>query len=540
MKSHQLYLVGFMGAGKSTVGRLVAERLARPFVDLDEEIERCEGRSVAEIFAADSESGFRAAEARALEEVAAGPSAVVATGGGVVLDERNRTLMRRTGTVVYLRVSAATAVARCGEASGRPLLDAGEPLSRAEELLDGRRSVYEEAADHAFDTESSTPEEIADRVAAAVMDPGETGFTLHVGTVPSYDVRIGPRALDHAGAVVSGLGVRRAVLLTDETVGGLYGDRVADSLSAAGVEIERIAVPAGEGSKSWDRAGRVLSEMTRARLDRRCALVALGGGVVGDLGGFCASVYMRGIAVVHVPTTLLAQVDSSLGGKTGIDLPAGKNLIGTFWQPSAVLGDTDCLQTLQETEWRSGLAEVAKSAVLAGEGALSELEADAGALASREPAAVLRAVRMAAGLKAGVVAGDERESGDRESLNLGHTFGHALETVLGYGEIPHGHAVAEGMRFAARLAGRVLGTEAAVIGRQERLLHSLGLPALRLDADPEALMRAMAADKKARGGEIRFVLIRLPGEWSSVTVPPEVLSEELHAHVRRSKGEGER
>ena len=222
-----------------------------------------------------------------------------------------------------------------------------------------------------------------------------------------------------------------------------------------------IEVPAGEATKDWEHAGRVLEALSEAGLGRDSLVVALGGGVVGDLAGFCAATYLRGVPVVQVPTTLLAQTDSAIGGKTGVDLPRGKNLAGAFWQPFLVASDTSVLGTLPEQEWASGLAEVAKSGALDSADSLAGLESDVADVLSREPGAVQRAVRMAASFKARVVSGDEREAADRECLNYGHTLAHALERELGYGTITHGAAVAEGMRFAARLAERVLGTDPA-------------------------------------------------------------------------------
>lgn len=533
MSAGRVYLVGFMASGKSSVGRILAGRRGVPFVDLDARIEAREGAGVPAIFAERGEEAFRRAEIEALREVAEEPDAVIACGGGAVLDERNRALLRSTGTVVYLRVSAEEACRRAGEASGRPLLD-GADASRVEELLGRREPLYEASAHAAVDTAGRDTAGVADAVeeALAASDASpRPGFTLAVGTSRPYAVRVGPGLLADVGSVVAGLGAPMAVVVSDETVAGLFGGAVAGSLRDAGVSSAEVLVPPGETSKSWERAGVVLSELVRAGLDRTGAVVALGGGVVGDLAGFCASVHMRGVPVVQVPTTLLAQVDSAIGGKTGVDLPAGKNLAGTFWQPAAVLADTSTLQSLRESEWRSGLAEVAKSALLAGGPDLAALESSAGALETREERAVLGAVRMAAGLKARVVTEDERESGARESLNYGHTLGHAAEAVLGYGTVPHGHAVAEGMRFATRLSRRLGEAEPGLVERQDALLDALGLARLEVRPDPEALLRAMAADKKARGGEIRFVLLRCPGQWRTVAVPPDVIAEELRAFL---------
>ena len=354
-----------------------------------------------------------------------------------------------------------------------------------------------------------------------------------------YDVEIGPGLLGELGHRMRHVSDPRAVaLITDETVGAAYGERVMASLEGAGIVPFRIDVPAGEVSKSWRVAGEVLERMAQSGLDRTDAVVALGGGVVGDLAGFCAATYMRGVRFAQVPTTLLAMVDSSVGGKTAVDLAAGKNLAGAFIQPVAVLADTDTLATLTDVEWRSGLAEVAKSAILDGEPFLGWLESHAAALLAREQEAVAEAVRASVSFKAGVVEVDERETGPRESLNYGHTLGHALERVLGYGVLPHGIAVAEGMRFASRLAVRVLGASESFVARQDALLDALDLPALRGDFDADALRLAMSGDKKARGGAPRFVLVEEPGSYAVIPVDDDLLARELLSWQRSAAERG--
>jgi 3-dehydroquinate synthase len=345
-----------------------------------------------------------------------------------------------------------------------------------------------------------------------------------------YDVTIADGLMGSVGErAAAATGAGRVALVSDETVDGLFGDAVARSLEGAGVAVERLVVAPGESSKSWDVAGRLLERMSKAGLHRGDAVVALGGGVVGDLAGFCAAVYMRGIAVVQVPTTLLAQVDSSIGGKTGVDLPRGKNLAGAFHHPLAVLTDPVVLSGLPEREWLSGLAEVAKSAFLDSEEAVVQLETDADALRSREAVATLRAVEMAAGLKVRVVTADPLEGGVRESLNYGHTLGHAIEAVAGYGVVPHGRAVADGIRFAARLAEDAIGADPAWTARQEALLDALGLTPSGAAAVCGAgeLRSAMSADKKARSSAVRFALVPEPGAYRAFETDEAVLAGHL-------------
>jgi 3-dehydroquinate synthase len=343
-----------------------------------------------------------------------------------------------------------------------------------------------------------------------------------------YDVLVGDGLLDRVGEYVGdAVGEGKAVVVTDDHVGDLYALRAKGSLEAAGIPASVVVVPAGERSKSWATAGHVLEECVTRGLDREGTVVALGGGVVGDLAGFCAATYMRGVSYVQLPTTLLSQVDSSVGGKTAVDLEGGKNLAGAFWQPTLVLADTATLDTLSDQEWTSGMVEVAKAGLLGGDPFLSWLEGTADRLRERDADAVREAVTRSVRFKAGVVAEDEREAGPRESLNLGHTLGHAIERVAGYGDVAHGEAVADGIRFAAGLAEGVLGTDPAWTARQERLVAALGPPRVARTLEPEALLAAMRADKKARGGEVRFVLSTGAGSWVVRPVADEVILRHL-------------
>ncbi|MDZ4177769.1 MAG: 3-dehydroquinate synthase [Coriobacteriia bacterium] len=348
----------------------------------------------------------------------------------------------------------------------------------------------------------------------------------------SYDVRIGPDLLRQAGDVLSSLiPSRRAAIITDSNVDVRFGAAVSTSLEAVGIVSKRFVVEPGERSKSWAVAGNLLERLAAAGFERRDPVVALGGGVVGDLAGFCAGVYLRGVPFMQIPTTLLAQVDSSVGGKTAVDLEAGKNLAGVFVQPMAVVADTGILATLPESEWLSGLAEIAKSAVLDGNDFFEWLETHGRELLERDPQAIEHAVASCVRFKARVVASDVHESGPRESLNLGHTLGHAFEKVAGYGVMSHGAAVALGMRFAARLAVRLGVATSSYAARQERLLDLLGLANVPPDVDTRSLMSAMATDKKVRDGETRFVLSTGPGTHLVTPVDVTVLAEEIKVFV---------
>jgi 3-dehydroquinate synthase len=367
---------------------------------------------------------------------------------------------------------------------------------------------------------------------------GEVSIPVTAGSA-SYEVVVGDALLDQAGMRARGMSdARRAAIVTDENVQHLLGARVAGSLHDAGLAVTEVVVPAGEGSKEWGAAGEVLERLAAEGLERTDLVVALGGGVVGDLAGFCAAVYLRGVDYIQLPTTLLAQVDSSVGGKTGVDLRAGKNLAGAFKQPLLVLADSGVLATLPPTEWQSGLAEVAKVAMLAGQEQVEWMTAHAEALASRESDTVREAVLSAVRHKIDVVSKDEREAGLRESLNYGHTLGHAIERVAGYGSVAHGVAVGEGMRFAARLAERLFGSPSGVGTMQDDMLDALGIVRPSYPDDVDALVQAMHADKKARAGTVRFALVPEPGRYVAVPVTDEVLSAELREWINQRDERG--
>jgi len=323
-----------------------------------------------------------------------------------------------------------------------------------------------------------------------------------------YDVLVGDDLLDRAGELARGvLPGSRAALLADSNVAPLYADRVAGALEAAGIGTLRIVVPAGETSKSLGVAGRICDDMIAGGLDRASSLLALGGGVVGDLGGFVASIYFRGIPYIQIPTTVLAQVDSSVGGKTGVNAAAGKNLLGCFHQPRLVIADTRACASLPSREYASGFAEIIKHAAIRDAAMLDDIR---GGRPDDLPALIARNV----GIKAAIVAADERETGGlRALLNFGHTIGHAIENAAGYGRFLHGEAIALGLVAATRLSVRVAGLPPASAARIIRCIADCGLPT-SLDADiPEGdLLAALRRDKKFLSGGIRFVLLRALGD----------------------------
>lgn len=357
-------------------------------------------------------------------------------------------------------------------------------------------------------------------------------IVVNIPGEPAYDVRVGAGALDrlggHVRATVAGGKADRVLVITDSNVAPLYLAQAKRSLAVEGYRVSDITVPAGEDSKSLAVAGEIWEAMAACSLGRDCVVVALGGGVVGDLAGFVGSTYMRGVSVVQAPTTLLSMVDSSVGGKTGVNLSAGKNLVGTFNQPAYVCADVAALATLNEREWACGCAEIAKASVIDSDDFFFWLLENADRLASREAEVVQEAIVRSVVFKADVVAQDQTESrGVRECLNYGHTLAHAVEKLSGYGTYSHGAAVAEGMRFAARLAADLLGTPGELVETQDELLDALGLPALAWSATPGDMLDAMKRDKKARGGQVRFVLPRDVGDWELVDVSDDILLAHL-------------
>jgi 3-dehydroquinate synthase len=371
------------------------------------------------------------------------------------------------------------------------------------------------------------------------LDRSVKAHVVHVDVDDAaYDVVVGSGVLAEVGDRVKALSrAKRIALVSDTHVADLFGARVGALLVTAGFDVLPLSVAPGEQSKSWQVAGELLEAFAHVGLDRHDLVLALGGGVVGDLAGFAAATYLRGVNYVQVPTTLLAQVDSSVGGKTGVDLSGGKNLVGAFKQPRLVVADTDSLTTLTEAEWASGSAEVAKSAVIGGEAFLEWLEKNTEKLRGRDALVTADTVERCVRFKSGVVSSDEREEGARECLNYGHTLGHAIEKVAGYGVVPHGIAVAEGMRFAARLSVEAGHGSLAFVRRQDRLLDEMGLAAMETSFKPGELLEAMHSDKKARGGHVRFVLADAPGLWRCEPVADAMIAEHLDAWAQ-SKGGG--
>lgn len=552
-KNNNIFLVGLMGAGKTTIGRLLARRLGMHFVDSDHEIEARTGASVPWIFEIEGEPSFRRREADMIRELTAGSGLVLATGGGAVLNPDSRRLLSERGTVIYLRASVNSILARTSHDKNRPLLQTADPRKKLEDLTAQREPLYREIADLVIDTGrpnvQSMVQTILDQLAALDAARQRTKARTHMNEQActtlnvdlgerSYPILIG-RGLLEDGELLTrhiGAGGGKIAIVTNTTIAPLYLEKVAAPLRASGREIVTIVLPDGEEYKNWQSLNLVFDALLANKCDRKTTLVALGGGVIGDLTGYAAASYMRGVPFVQIPTTLLSQVDSSVGGKTGINHPLGKNMIGAFYQPRAVIADTATLDTLPARELSAGLAEVIKHGAVLDLSFFEWIEANIGKLVAREPGALAHAILRSCEIKADVVRRDEREGGLRAVLNFGHTFGHAIENGLGYGEWLHGEAVGCGMVMAADLSHRLglLGADDAL--RVRRLVKAAGLPVEAPDLGAERWIELMEVDKKNEGGAIKFILLKPLGSPSITGAPREQLLATLDANVTRNRG----
>ncbi len=512
--ARSVVLVGLMGAGKTTIGRRLAARLGIPFRDADAEVERAAGITVSELFARYGEAEFRRGEQGVIRRLLSGPPIVLATGGGAFLDPLTRAAVRGAATSVWLRCPLDLLVRRVSGRHHRPLLGNGPPREVLAALMERRHPIYAES-DLVVDCGQDGVEHTTDQVLAALAahaPPRRLAVALAGGR---YEVVIGAGLLGRAGALLApSLPQRRVVVVTDEIVAALHLPTLLASLAETGIAADSIVVAPGEASKSLATFGQVTDRMLALGVERQTAVVALGGGVVGDLAGYAAASVLRGLPFVQIPTTLLAQVDSSVGGKTGINTRAGKNLLGAFHQPVAVLADTALLATLPPRELRAGYAEIVKAGLIGDPALFAWCEANGAALLAGDPALRAEAVHRACAFKAAVVGDDEREekaSDGRALLNLGHTFAHALEAEAGYdGSLLHGEAVAIGLVLALRLSVRLGLCPPDDADRLERHLRDIGMRTTPAECGrplpPSRLLAHMRRDKKVRDGRLTFVL----------------------------------
>ena len=534
-------LVGLPGSGKSAVGRRLAHRHDASYVDLDETIERAAGRKIPEIFAEEGEAAFRLKERAAVEGLGApDPEAairrVVATGGGAVVDPRNRWALYRGRLPIWLDGRPEVLAQRLRRSPNvRPLVTGRDPIGAIRSLARERERFY--AAGHRLNSASELGT-LVDRVdeLAAGTGPGSeplsrAGTVLLRADTASGHVVLGEGiAATEVGAALGHARARRAILISEQGAWSAAGASIAERLTADGWSIEQVILPEGEAAKRVgvvEEAARQLAKM-RARRDE--PLVAIGGGALGDAAGFLAATWLRGVPLIHVPTTLVAQIDSSIGGKTGVDLPEGKNLIGAFHEPIAVIIDVAFLRSLPERQRRAALGEAVKMAALGDELLFGLLEKDGEAIASGderafESGAVAEVVERAAWAKVLVVTADEREQGNagRISLNLGHSLGHAVEAAGGFDELLHGEAVAVGLRAAVRIGSELGVTPPERAVRVEKLLTDLGLATAPLPYSLGAVLDAMATDKKHASGNLRWVLPTADGYEVRADVPSELV-----------------
>jgi 3-dehydroquinate synthase len=531
-------LTGFSGTGKSTAGKLVAAKLGWDFVDSDDLIEQRAGKAIPSIFAEDGERAFRDHELAVLSSLKERERLVVATGGGAAIQSLSRRALAESGIVICLEATTGTILSRvhdpaaAGQAE-RPLINSASRVAPLKSL----RSATYALADFTVHTDALTPEQVAAEVVRLYESSGETAFNrpgrldaLTAAELPAPPIIDAPGAStivraasgDYPAYVEWGAlerlgehtrratGARRAFVISDANVIALWGETAVGSLRQAGLETSAFSLEPGDASKSIENTSRVYDWLASQRAERRDVIVALGGGVAGDFAGFVAGTYLRGMPYVQAPTSLLAMVDASIGGKTAVNLGAtAKNLVGLFYQPKAVVADVSTLATLPRRELVEGLGEVIKHALIRDGSLLALLEERLDDLLRLEPGLATEVIRRNVQIKAGVVGEDERETdGVREILNYGHTLGHAFEAAGGYEALLHGEAVSVGMVAAAEIGARVGLTPRALVERQNRLIERAGLP----PRPPKGLNRdriraALALDKKVIAGGQRWVLL---------------------------------
>lgn len=555
-----LVLTGFMGTGKTAVGKAVAQRLNRPFVDMDAVIESRAGKAISRIFATDGEVTFRRMERDLCEELAVQEGLVIATGGGALVDSRNRGTMMATGTIVCLTASADQILDRVGEADDRPLLCVSDPHAEVARLLAEREPAYA-AIPWQVPTDGRSVEDLA----MTVIDLA-TSRTLSV-THPSgrYPIYVGHGTLPYLGNALRAAGVAprtRVAVVSNTVVAPLYGDAVMAGLKQSGYEPFLCALPDGEAYKTLATVRDLYDDLLDHNLDRSGVILALGGGVTGDMAGFAAATFMRGVRFVQMPTTLLSMTDAGVGGKTGVDLPQGKNLVGAFKQPEMVFIDLSVLATLPPEEVRSGMAEVLKHGVIGDTAlfsALSGAQTRAAPVASEmvatqdvsdakpviSPDALARSIRV----KIDIVQEDPFEGGRRAVLNLGHTTGHALERLSNF-SLRHGEGVAIGIVVAARIAERTGRAETGLVDRIVAGLRAAGLPVAAPSmpcgamlscagfGGPDAIITAMRHDKKRRGKRLRWILPTRIGDVMIADDVDDQLVREVLIELGAEEGEG--
>jgi shikimate kinase/3-dehydroquinate synthase len=538
-----------MGCGKSSVGKRLALKLGLPFVDADDEIERAAAKTINEIFADHGEAQFRDGERKVIARLLRNGPQVLATGGGAYMHPETRQAVRENGVSVWLRAELPVLMRRVMKRDTRPLLRDGNPEATMRRLIEARYPVYAEA-DMTVESREEPHDIIVTEILNRLAGPSAARGKGVRSIAPSrsvrveldersYDVLIGGGLVRDAGTLIKArLGKVKCGVVTDENVARHHLAALEDSLKAEGLFAGSIVMKPGEATKSFRDLTMLSERLLELGLERGDLVVPFGGGVIGDLAGFAAGILRRGVRFVQIPTSLLAQVDSSVGGKTGINTPQGKNLIGVFHQPSLVIADTSVLTTLPPRQMRSGYAEVAKYGLLGDAPFFSWLEDNWRAIFGNNGPEVTKAIETSVAAKAAIVARDEMEMGDRALLNLGHTFGHALEAWTGYSDrLFHGEGVAIGMCMAFRLSEHLGICPRGRATRVAKHLKAVGLPTKISDiaggrADAGELLRLMAQDKKVRAGKATFILVRDIGQaFVSRDVTPETVKAFLGREI---------
>jgi shikimate kinase/3-dehydroquinate synthase len=531
-----LIITGFSGTGKSLVAKEVARGLNWDFIDTDDEIVKQNGKPIAEIFRQYGEDKFRELERETIRKACQHKQTIIAIGGGAIVDPQNYELLAKTGLIVCLEAKPETIYERLfheaaysTETEVRPLLAEDNPLKHIRQLKASRQPYYANV-DWTVHTDNLNISQVAEEVirvsrllpryahrnnrekARSVIDK-DIACVVETKT-QSYPVLVGYGLLDRLGekmkqAALSGT----ATVISDENVFSLYGSKFGGILKHAGFAVNSFVVPPGEETKSMDHAIKIYDFLVERRAERDDIITALGGGMVGDLAGFVAATFLRGMPWVQVPTSLAAMVDASIGGKVGVNHPEGKNLIGAFYQPNLVLADPQTLTTLPQRELTSGWAEVIKHGVILDEEFFQFLESNVNRLTKLVPESLTPAIARSVAIKAQVVSQDEKErEGKRTILNYGHTIAHGLETATQYKRFLHGEAVAIGMVGAAKLSQRLGLLPSDAVERQRTLLQKFGLPLGFSGLDLTEITRAMELDKKTKQKAIRWVLLQDIGE----------------------------
>ena len=550
-----VFLVGLMGSGKTTVGKALAKQLKKKFVDSDHEIEARTGVSISMIFEIEGEASFRQREAEVIADLTSRENIVLATGGGAILNEQSRRFLHERGTVIYLRAAISSILYRTRYDKTRPLLRTSDPRKKLEELEAQREPLYKEVAHIIVDTGrpniQNLMQTILGQLPASVsqIEQQISDFTNSNSAHPaselesqlasiqvdvelderSYPIVIGSNVLSDQRQLSKLIQGKTVTVVSNNIVAPLYLHQLEKTLEKLGKAVKSIILPDGEEHKNWQSLMQIFDELLKEKSDRKTTLIALGGGVIGDMTGFAAASYMRGIPFVQIPTTLLAQVDSSVGGKTAINHPLGKNMIGAFYQPLSVIADISTLQTLPDRELSAGLAEVIKHGAIQDEEFFSWIELNIDALRKKDPKALIHAIKRSCEIKSNIVQQDEKEGGLRAILNFGHTFGHAIEAGLGYGKWLHGEAVGCGMVMAAELSLRMGHINYVTKVRIQKLVEAAGLPTVAPRFGHQRWLELMAVDKKNEDGAIKFILLKPLGNAYINAVPAEMLNATLDA-----------